>query len=384
MRIGVHAAGLLPYRTGREGYVQSLLAALARMDTENEYTVFVSPANRHLFERPEPNYRIVEVRLPRLPTRRLWENAYLRLAPQVRRLDVIHLVESPLPWYQPSKALVAVHDILPLSHPQFFPLKGRLYYRKALTTGTRRLRTIIASSGETKRELVARLALDPRRIRVIYPAVDDRFAPPDDTGVIAAVRRKYGLPERFVLYVGTLEPRKNLLRVIGAYGRLRRKGIDQALVLAGGKGWLCDDIIEAAKAQEGVCLPGFIDDSDLPALYNAASLFVFPSLCEGFGTPPLEAMACGLPVVCSNRSSLPEVAGDAAMLVDPEDEEAIADAIWEVARDEKLRRRLRDAGLARARLFSWDDTARQTLDVYREFARRPSNAVEREAARDAA
>jgi len=380
MRIGVHAAGLLSRRTGRESYVQSLLAALARVDGENEYHVFVTPSNRRLFERPEPNFRTVEVRLPRMPTRRLWEIAYVRLAPAVRRLDIVHLMESPLPFYQPSKALATVHDVLPLLYPQLFPLKGRIYYRKALTAGAKRLRAVIASSEHTKRDMVDHLRIEPSRIRVIYPAVDARFAPIDDEDAVAAVRRRYNLPERFILYVGTLEPRKNLLRLIAAYHRLRETGLSEALVLAGGRGWLCDDVIDAAKAQEGVHLTGFIADEDLPALYNAASLFVFPSLYEGFGSPPLEAMACGLPVVCSNTSSMPEVVGDAALLVDPEDEGSIAEAMWEAAHDETLRHRMRDAGLARARLFSWDDAARQTLDVYREIIRQPSKVEAKDAA----
>ena len=385
MRIGIHAAGLLPYRTGRECYVQALLGELARLDRENEYDILVSPANRHLFERPESNFHLVEMRLPRLPSRRLWENAYLRFAAQARRLDLIHLVESPLPFYQPTKALATVHDILPVLYPEHFPLKGRAYYQNALFTGTKRLRSIITVSERTKRDLVVRLQLEPRRIHVTYPGVEPRFAPITDQQLLADVRRKYRLPESFILYVGTLEPRKNVGRLLSVFRRLREKGLNQSLVLAGGKGWLCDDVLDAAKQMAGsVRLTGFVADEDLPALYNAADMFVFPSLYEGFGTPPLEAMACGLPVVCSNRASLPEVVGDAALSVDPEDGEAFGDAIWELAHDESLRQRLREAGLARARLFSWERTARGTLAQYDELLHGRSTVREEEEAADAA
>ncbi|MGD0114442.1 MAG: glycosyltransferase family 1 protein [Dehalococcoidia bacterium] len=384
MRIGMHVAGLLPYRTGRETYAQALLGALAGLDHDNEYLVFVSPQNRHLFDRPERNFHTVEVKLPRFPSRRLWEIARLHLAPAVRRLDLVHLLESPLPVYQPAKALATIHDIIPLLRPDLFPLKGRVFYRQALVRGTRRLRTVIASSEQTKRDLVARLRLDPQRIRVIYPSVEPRFAPLSDEWTLSAVRQKYALPERFLLYVGTLEPRKNLLRLIGACRGLRKSGFDMPLVLAGGRGWLCDDVIATAEAMpDCVRLTGFVDDADLPALYNAATTFVYPSLYEGFGTPPLEAMACGLPVVCSSRSSLPEVVGDAALLVDPEDEEGIGSAILDATRDDKLRRRLREAGLARARLFSWDDTARHMLGAYEALAR-GLPIPEKERAEDAA
>jgi glycosyltransferase involved in cell wall biosynthesis len=371
MRIGIHAVSLLPYSTGRETCVSSLLEALARIDSVNQYYVLVSPENRHLFQRPEPNFHTVPVRLPSVPTRRLWEIAYLRLSPLVRGLDVVHLSEGPVPLYQPPKALATVYDILPVLYPQMFARKARVYYRKALSLGVGKLRSVAATSEQSKRDLVDHLSVDPARISVIPLGVASRFQPLKDARLLQEARERYGLPQKFILYVGTIEPRKNLVRLIRAFRILRRRGLPHSLVLAGGKGWLSDDVFAEAgrEEQDAVVFTGFVRDEDLPALYNAADVFAYPSLYEGFGIPPLEAMASGIPVVCSNRSSLPEVAGDAALLVNPEDEQEIASALEETIRNHKLRGRLQRAGLERSSLFSWENTARQTLSLYESLCR---------------
>ena len=372
MRIGIHAVTLLPRLTGRETYVQSLLGALAQIDQSNEYCVLVSPANRHLFERPEGNFHTITVRLPSLPSRRLWETAYLHLSPLVRGLDVIHLPEAPVPFFQPPKAVATVHDILPVLYPEFFARKARVYYQKALSLGARHLTNIIVSSEQTKADLMERFPVEPERIRVIYHGIGHQFRTVKDAGLLQQVRERYGLPERFILYVGTVEPRKNLVRLIRAFRRLRQRGLPHALVIAGNRGWLCDDIFQEASKGEAagnVLFTGHVAADDLPHLYGAAALFVYPSLYEGFGIPPLEAMASGIPVVCSNRSSLPEVVGDAALLIDPEDEQAIAAAIEQGVQDEGLRARLRRKGLERASLFSWEKAARETLQLYEDTCR---------------
>lgn len=378
MRVGIHAVPLLPYPTGRETYVRSLLEALAAIDAANRYYVLVSPANRHLFERPEPNFQVVPVRLPRLPTRRLWEVAYLRLSPLVRGLDIIHLTEGPVPFYQPRKAVATIHDILPVLHPEIFGRKARVYYRHALSLGTKRLGAVIVASQHTKGDLVRHLPVDPARVTVIPEGVSPRFRPIRDAGALSAVRQRYALPRHFVLHIGTIEPRKNLARLIRACRALRRRGMPHSLVLAGGKGWLSDDVVEEARrgGPDDVIFTGFVRHEDIPFLYSAADAFAYPSLYEGFGIPPLEAMAAGIPVVCSNRSSLPEVVGDAALLVDPEDEQAIAAALEEAIRNEKLRARMRRAGLERAALFSWENAARRTLSLYESLFRGERSAQE--------
>jgi glycosyltransferase involved in cell wall biosynthesis len=191
-----------------------------------------------------------------------------------------------------------------------------------------------------------------------------------DPAQLQAVRERYQLPELFVLFVGTIEPRKNLGRLISAYAEMRRQtGLPHGLILSGGKGWLSDDIYEQVKREgleEDVRFPGFVDDADLPAIYTLADLFAFPSLYEGFGLPPLEAMACGTPVIASRNSSLPEALGAAPLYVDAEDTDGLADAMARVLGDATLRVRLADLGRAQAARFTWDRAAGQLLDAYRQ------------------
>ncbi len=351
--------------------MQGLLDALARLDGANDYYLFVRPGNRRLFQRPEPNFHTVVVRLPSLPSRRLWQLGHLYLARWAHRLDVIDLPESPMPGFFSKRAVAMVHDITPVLFPSLLPPKGRLFYRRALTLGIKRLGRITVPSQCTKNDLVTHLSADPGKVTVVSRGVDPRFQTARHLEPIAAVKRKYRLPDRFILYVGTLEPRKNLARLIGAYRRLREEGACHALVIAGARGWLCDDVFEAAGRdglREHIIFTGHVGEDDLLALYQSADVFAYPSLYEGFGLPVLEAMACGVPVVCSDRGSLPEAAGDAALLVDPTDESAIAAALARALRDDDLRRELVARGLRRAREFTWDRVARSFLSVYQEVA----------------
>ena len=204
---------------------------------------------------------------------------------------------------------------------------------------------------------------------MIYEAADPQFRPQAPEAV-AAVRTRYGLPDRYLLCVGTIEPRKNLGRVLAAFERLHAERLTDALVIVGKRGWLYDDFfaqLEHSPAKHAVIFPGFVPDADLPAVYAGSQALAFPSEFEGFGLPVLEAMACGAPVVCSNTSSLPEVAGDAALLVDPDDVAAITAALRRVLADADLAAELRRRGLAQAARFSWQRTAQETLAVYRQL-----------------
>ena len=241
--------------------------------------------------------------------------------------------------------------------------------RAALARVRRKADLALVPSLAVKGDVVQRLGLPEDRVVVTSEGCEPRFRPagPASLGGVAA---RYGLPARYVLAVGTLEPRKNLTTLLHAFARLRQGGdVDPGLqlVLAGARGWLDGPIFRTVRAlglEQTVRFPGFIDDDDLPAVYSGAALFVFPSLYEGFGLPLLEAMACGVPVITSNVASMPEVAGDAALLVDPRDAGGLAAAIARALRDRKLRARLRAAGLARAGQFSWETAARRTLDAY--------------------
>jgi glycosyltransferase involved in cell wall biosynthesis len=371
MRIGIYLVPLLDRVTGRERGMQGLLDALARLDRVNDYYLFVSPANRRLFERPEPNFHTVVVQLPSLPSRRMWQLGHLYLARWAHRLEVIDLPESPMPGFLSERAVAMVHDITPVLFPSLLPFKGRLFYQKALTLGLKRLGRITVPSQCTRDDLVRHLSADPARVTVVSRGVDPRFQPARHFEPLAAVKRRHHLPDRFILWVGTLEPRKNVARLIGAYRRLREEGVRHGLVIAGGRGWLCDDVFEAAGRDglgEQVLFTGQVGEDDLLALYQSADVFAYPSLYEGFGLPVLEAMACGVPVVCSDRGSLPEAAGDAALLVDPTDESAMAAALARTLHDDDLRQEMVARGRHRAREFTWDRVARNFLTVYREVA----------------
>jgi len=366
VRIGIYLASLLPALTGRERYQAGLIQALGRQDAPDEYLLLVNAANRSLFPPPDGRFRPVIVRPPPFPWRRLWEALYLALAHRTHGLDLLYLAEGPAPTVFSGPAVAALYDLVPLLFPSSLPWKGRLYYRWAMASGIRRLRRLTAISHRTRDDAVRVLAVDPERVAVVYPGRDPRFRPIDDEEALALVRRKYGLPPSFVLHVGTVEPRKNLPRLLAAYRRLREVGVARGLVLAGARGWLCDGVVGEAARTMGVVVTGHVAEEDMPLLYNAADLLVMPSLYEGFGFPLLEAMACGTPAVCSNRGALPELAGDAALVVDARDEGALAVALEEALTNESWRSRAAERGLERARAFSWEAAAECTREVFHE------------------
>ncbi|MFQ5811568.1 MAG: glycosyltransferase family 4 protein, partial [Anaerolineae bacterium] len=226
---------------------------------------------------------------------------------------------------------------------------------------------LIADSSATKRDLIERYGIEPDKITVVYPGYDTLASRPvRDEKAIEAVKARYDVVGDYILFVGTLQPRKNLTRLIEAFSNLQYPISNIQLVIAGKRGWLYEKIfrrVEELNLEGTVLFPGYIAAEDLPALLYGARLFVFPSLYEGFGLPVLEALACGTPVVCSNASSLPEVAGDAALLVDPLDVEGLAAAMERVLGDEELRAELIERGFEQARKFSWERCARETLDV---------------------
>jgi glycosyltransferase involved in cell wall biosynthesis len=260
--------------------------------------------------------------------------------------------------------VITVHDLSFLFYPQGFRALNRSYLQLLTRLSARRARRVIAVSHSTKRDLVQHYRLLPDKVDVIHNGVDASFRPlPADQ--VAAFRTRAGLPDRFVLFVGTLEPRKNVARLIEAYAQLPKER--PPLMLVGGRGWLYDDIfarVEALDLSDEVRFVGYVPAEDLPCWYNAAELFVYPSLYEGFGLPPLEAMACGTAVITSTASSLPEVVGEAGLLVDPAEPAALAMAMEQILSDRELRETVRAAGRVRAQGFSWKETARCTVDSY--------------------
>lgn len=293
----------------------------------------------------------------------------LRLERQVQRVapdfDVVHYPASIGPLDGGANVVVTVHDCIFMRHPDWFRWERAEYYRWAGSRSARRAGRIIADSQATAHDLRELIGVPDSRIDVVPLGVGAQFQPAN-AAAIDAVRQCYRLPEPCFLYMGTLEPRKNIASLVRAWDRIANE-IPEHLVIAGRTGWKPEEMlaaIQGAKHKERIHLPGFIGEEDLAAALGAARAFVWPSHFEGFGLPVLEAMACGTPVLTSDVSSLPEVAGDAALLVDPESEDAIADGLRRLSRDDVLRARLAAAGVQRAAEFTWARTAEMTLKVY--------------------
>jgi len=289
--------------------------------------------------------------------------SFNRLVPGAR---LFHATEHLLPPLRGVPTVLTVHDMIFKLFPEHQKPLNYRYLNATMPLYCRRAGAIVTVSEASKRDIVTHYGLDPARITVIYEAAAPEFRPaPLD--VADAARRRYGLPERYVIVVGTIEPRKNLVRLLEALQRLRDGGLTLPLVVVGSKGWLYDDLfarLEALPLRHDVHLPGYVPTADLPLLYNAATVAAMPSVYEGFGLPVLEAMACGTPVVSSDASCLPEIGGDAARYFDPYDVEAMAEALRAVWTDAELMAEMRTRGLVQAARFSWARAARETLAVY--------------------
>jgi len=301
----------------------------------------------------------------------MWEQLAQPWTLKQIRADLVHGPVFIGPLLTPCPVIVTIHDLSFIRFPTLFRPANRLYLKVMTQLSARRARRLIAVSAHTATEITRLLGIPPERIDIIYHGVEPAFRPLP-TGEVEAFRQHQGLPERFVLFVGTLEPRKNLVRLVEAFAQFRRQEAASQgqvkLVLAGGRGWLYDRLfarVEALALDQDVLFPGYVPNDKLPLWYNAALALVYPSLYEGFGLPVLEALACGTPVLTSNASSLPEAAGYAALTVDPHDVEALAEGLNRLLTDEPLRDRLRTRGLAHARRFTWPHTARETARTYR-------------------
>ncbi|MBO9335117.1 MAG: glycosyltransferase family 4 protein [Roseiflexus sp.] len=383
MHIAINAHLLAHTRTfrraGVSNYVEALLIHLGGIDRENRYTVYTTRGLDSAALGLPPNFRVKSSCLPTInPRVRIpWEQLLAPLLLRLEGANVYHGVLNVVPLACPIPSVVTIHDLSAFLFPQTFRRVNRAYTQWAIRVAARRARYLLAVSEFTRREIVRWLHVPPDRVVVTPNAADARFAPPDPVQ-LEAFRRRTGLPDRFILFLGTLEPRKNLPLLLEAYARIARH-VDAPLIIGGAKGWLYEPILKRAEQLDlgdRLRFVGYIDQDDQALWYAAATMFVFPSLYEGFGMPPLEAMACGTPVIVSNSSSLPEVVGAtpgspdqaAALIVPPDDADALAQAMLCLLSDADLRTELRARGLARARCFSWRTTAERTLAVYRAAA----------------
>ena len=374
MRIAVPTFGADRGRSGIGRYTREILAGLfgpKRVRNDVEGDVFVSAEDRDTWIGPGHRGRAIEV-TKRTETP-LWSIFWHQTGfpSRIHRGDY-DLAFFPagnrrLSWNCAVPTVASVHDLTVLRHAHKYGGRQSLYIGRILPKLIRRLTRVVTLSEASRQDITRFTGYPLDRIDVIPLAADtERYHDKRDESAADRLAERYGIARPYVLYVSRLEhPAKNHVRLLRAFDRfVERTGSDATLVLVGPDWTRAEEIHEAARRvrhPERIVRPGFVDEADLPDLYREADAFVFPSLCEGFGLPILEAMACGVPVACSNVSSMPEVAGDAAHLFDPEDEDAIADAIERLVTDAEARRDLRARGLERAALFSWARTARETL-----------------------
>ncbi|MFL7790601.1 MAG: glycosyltransferase family 4 protein [Anaerolineae bacterium] len=365
MRIGIDVRITHYTHGGISSYALRLIRALAALDADTDYCILHSRKD-HNPPLPASNFRPVACWTPSHHRLERWA-----LGAEAKRLglDLLHSPDFIPPAFGYRRCVITVHDLNFLYYPQFLTAESRRYYNGQIEWAVRRADHILADSYATKRDLASMLSVEPEKVTVVHLAADPAYRPL--TGEEARdVAAQYGLEPGYLLFVGTLEPRKNLPGLLQAYRLLRdARTTDEPLVLVGGKGWLYDEIferVETLQLTQHVRFLHDVPDVDLPGLYSAAGLLTTPSFYEGFGLPALEAMSFGTPVVVSDRASLPEVVGEAGLLVNPDDPEDIAQALARVLTEEPLRARMREQGLAQAARFTWDKAARETLAVYGE------------------
>ncbi len=363
MQIAVDGSRLaIGQRTGTESYTVELIRALAALDRQpnHHYTLYVNTPPAAL---PPlgTNWRLASIRAPRL-----WTHARLGPTLRIAQPDVAFIPAHVLPLTPPPRSVVTIHDLGYEHHPESHPLRQRLYLRWSTKWSARHATRVIAISEATRRDLVRYTGISPSKISVIYHGVHARFKP-SDQATSQATAAKYNLHGPYLLFVSTIQPRKNLVRLIEAYAQARQHAPNLPPLALGGKpGWLTTQI-ETRAAELGIAdsvrFLGYVADDDLPALLSGATLYLLPSLYEGFGMTVLEAMACGTPVITANVASLPEVAGDAALLIDPLSTAALATAILTLWSSPAQRAELRERGRAWAAQWTWERCARETLAV---------------------
>ena len=350
--------------SGVKRYVRTLIRNLLAIDSNNEYIIYYNKAV-HLGENPSAREKALKA-----PSKMLWDHIVVPLESVKDHIDVLFCTKNIVPPLVSCSSVVTVYD---LGHiiGGIYPAIDSMYMNIGLRWSIRKSSAIIAISDNTKTDLVTMLGAEEKKIHRIYLGIDASYRLINDSNLLGSVRAKYSLPSKFILTVSSLHRRKNLQNLVRAFSLIKEgDGTDHKLVIVGIPKWQHSAIIDEINSspfRSEILLLSSIPEHDLPAIYNLASVFAFPSLYEGFGLPLIEAMACGCPVVCSNTSSLPEVAGDAAVLIDPVNIEQLANGISSVLVNQTLKEDLKAKGLRRASQFSWEKTAKETLEVFNAF-----------------
>jgi glycosyltransferase involved in cell wall biosynthesis len=379
MKIGINTYFFKFPASGSGQYLMHLLQALAEVDQKNTYILLSpQPISEKIGALLKFPYTVTPV--PRLARRNasienlMWEQFTLTSAARKDGVDLLHVPYFAPPFFPRTPSVITIHDIIPLRLPQYRTDLKMKAYLQLITRATRKATLIITVSQHAKQDMIDALKLPAERIRVIYEAAGDEYHPISDPTVLSKVHTYYGLRGRYILYLGGLDRRKNVPQLVRAFAQIYHQLGDPnlQLLIAGNpdkkSGSLFPDPrpVAADLGITGQIIYRFIEEEDKPAIYSGASLFVFPSLYEGFGLTPLEAMSCGTPVICSNRTSLPEVVGDAAISFDPENLREMVQAMHSVLTNNELQADLRARSLKRAAQFNWQKTAIETIDVYQE------------------
>lgn len=368
MNLGITSWSIDWERTGVNNYAYNLIKYLIKYGKSRDIFLF------HYEKSQDAVYsKTNDVIIPKIPFK-MTNLIGLPQAIKRARIDVLHM---PIHWYTQItpfflnlnvKKVLTIHDLTPILFPETHTRETSLLWNLTLKLIKNRIDVIVAISWNTKKDCLKHLGLSEKKIKVIHLGVDDKYKLKADKDKLRQeLKRRYNLGSPFILYVGTLEKRKNISTLIKAFYKLKKEGIKHKLVIVGSKGWRYKDIFEAVKKlnlQKEVVFTGYVPEEDLVIFYNLADLFVYPSLYEGFGLPPLEAMACGCPVISSNTSSLPEIMGDAGIMVDPFDVNDLALQMYNVLNSDDLSEDLSSRGLNRAKMFTWERTAKDTWKIY--------------------
>lgn len=359
MKIGIDIQTTLGEKTGFGFYVENLINNLKKIDTKNNYSFFKPDTSTDLSA----------------PQRLIWDQLKIPQKAKIAKVDILHQPCFSAPIFYRGKVIVTIHDIIAILYGKDIPFYSRMFFSKIMPYSYHRADKIITISEHTKNDIIKYLKIPQDKIKVIYSAAGDEFFSQPVGGLsvlnhkIEAVKKKYKISGKYLIHIGTLNPRKNLSFLIKVFSQVIKQFPDYQLVITGKKGWYYQGLFDSVKElglESKVIFTGYIEDKEKPLLYKGATIFVFPSLYEGFGLPPLEAMASGCPVISSNTSSLPEILGSAGILLSPSDELAWVRSIKSVLSDKKIQNNLSKQGILQAKKFSWEKTARETLEVYEE------------------
>lgn len=368
MNVGILSWMIDKKRTGVNNYLYNLIKNMIKNGKANEISLI------HYEKSDDPIYsQVNDIRIPEMPLK-LTSAIGIPQAVKNAEIDVLHV---PVHWYnqitpfvlnREIKKVLTLHDLTPILFPEMHTRETNLTWKSSLKFIKNKTNIVICDSISTKNDCIKLLNIPEKRLKVIPLSADEQYKPLKDKEKIREeLKRGYNIDSPFILFVGTLEKRKNVPALLKSFYKLKKSELDHKLVIVGGKGWKYTkifDLIEELNLQNEVIFTDYVSDEYLVKLYNAADLFVYPSLYEGFGLPPLEAMACGCPVITSNTSSLPEVVADAGIMINPNDVDSLTESMLKILTDPELREELSRKSLERAEMFSWKKTAKETWKVY--------------------